>query len=155
MGLYNNIMVGTENLSHATEDYLKAIYELEKDSKPVSTNKLAKKMGFAPASITGMLKKISLNSPDLINYQSRKGVFLTEIGEKIALEIVRHHRLIELYLTEALGYESDQVHDEADRLEHVISEEFEDKISSILGNPKIDPHGEPIPTKDGKIIKNN
>ncbi|HAJ05772.1 MAG TPA: hypothetical protein DCL76_04380 [Chloroflexi bacterium] len=145
-------MVDKDKLSRATEDYLKSIYELERENSPVSTNALALKMGFAPSSITGMLKKISTNSPTLINYEARKGVVLTNVGQKVALEIIRHHRLIELYLTKALGYSSDKVHEEADRLEHVISEEFEDKIALILGDPKIDPHGEPIPSKDDTII---
>ena len=145
-------MVDKDKLSRATEDYLKSIYELERENSPVSTNALALKMGFAPSSITGMLKKISTNSPTLINYEARKGVVLTNVGQKVALEIIRHHRLIELYLTKELGYSSDKVHEEADRLEHVISEEFEERISLLLGDPKIDPHGEPIPSKEDTIV---
>ena len=111
-------------------------------------------MGYAPASVTGMLKRMSINSPVLVKYKSHKGVVLTSIGEKIALEIIRHHRLIELYLIEALGYNSDQVHDEAEKLEHVISEDLEDRIAVFLGDPSVGPHGEPIPTKDGQISGN-
>ena len=141
----------TGKFSHAIEDYLKTIYELQQRDSPVTTSVLAKRMGYAPASVTGMLQKMSVNSPVLVKYTSHKGVVLTSTGEKIALEIIRHHRLIELYLIEALGYKSDQVHDEAEKLEHVISEEMEDRIAVFLGNPVVDPHGEPIPTKDGQI----
>jgi len=144
----------TRNLSYSIEDYLKAIYELQQYHSPVTTTVLADRMGYAPASVTGMLKRISTNSPVLAKYKSHKGVVLTSIGEKIALEIIRHHRLIELYLIEALGYKSDQVHDEAEKLEHVISEDLEDRIAVFLGDPSIDPHGEPIPTKDGRISGN-
>ena len=141
----------TGKFSHAIEDYLKTIYELQQRDSPVTTSVLAKRMGYAPASVTGMLQKMSVNSPILVKYTSHKGVVLTSTGEKIALEIIRHHRLIELYLIEALGYKSDQVHDEAEKLEHVISEELEDRIAVFLGNPVVAPHGEPIPTKDGQI----
>ena len=103
----------TGKFSHAIEDYLKTIYELQQRDSPVTTSVLAKRMGYAPASVTGMLQKMSVNSPILVKYTSHKGVVLTSTGEKIALEIIRHHRLIELYLIEALGYKSDQVHDEA------------------------------------------
>ena len=149
-----NLMNKSSNLSHSIEDYLKAIYELQQNNSPVTTNALAKRMGYAPASVTGMLKKMSTNSPVLVKYKSHKGVVLTSTGEKIALEIIRHHRLIELYLIEALGYKSDQVHDEAEKLEHVISEDLEDRIAVFLGDPVVDPHGEPIPTKDGRISGN-
>ena len=143
------------NLSRSIEDYLKAIYELQQYNSPVTTNVLANKMDYAPASVTGMLKKMSANSPVLVKYKSYKGVVLTSTGEKIALEIIRHHRLIELYLIEALGYKSDQVHNEAEKLEHVISEELEDRIAVFLGDPIVDPHGEPIPTKDGRVSGND
>ena len=141
--------------SHAIEVYLKAIYELQQRNSPVTTSALADRMGYAPASVTGMLQKMSANSPILVKYTSHKGVVLTSTGEKIALEIIRHHRLIELYLIEALGYKSDQVHDEAEKLEHVISEELEDRIAVFLGDPVVGPHGEPIPTKDGQISRND
>lgn len=141
--------VSRQRLSHAIEDYLKAIYELERSYDRVSTNALAQRLGFAPASVTGMLKKLAEFQPPLVDYARHRGVTLTEAGQKIALEIVRHHRLIELYLVEALGYTWDEVHDEADRLEHVISEDFEDRIAAFLGDPSHDPHGHPIPAKDG------
>lgn len=139
-------------LSHAIEDYLKAIYELEQHEERVSTNALAERLGFAPASITGMLKKLANYQPPLVDYARHRGVQLTPAGEKIALEIVRHHRLIELYLVQALGYSWDEVHEEADRLEHVISEEFEARIAAYLGDPSHDPHGHPIPAKDATSI---
>ena len=144
-------MARLPSISHAMEDYLKAIYELSSQapSSRVSTSQLAEHMSCTPASVTNMLQKLS--SLLLVRYVPYRGVTLTEAGERIALEVLRHHRLIELYLAEILGYSWDQVHDEADQLEHVISEEFEDRIDAALGYPARDPHGAPIPTKDGQI----
>ena len=139
------------NISHAVEDYLKIIYELQQASGKVNTTALAEKLNVAPASVTGMIKKLAEDRPRLVNYERHHGVTLTPAGEKIALEVIRHHRLIELYLHQALGYSWDQVDAEAEKLEHVISEEFEDRIAAVLGQPKIDPHGDPIPTKEGII----
>ena len=136
-------------LSQSMQDYLKTIYELRQRSGRATTNALAEKLGVAAASVTGMIKKLA--EMKLVAYEPYQGATLTQAGEKLALEIVRHHRLIELYLTEALGYTWDRVHEEADRLEHAISDEFADKISNLLGDPKIDPHGDPIPTKDGTV----
>lgn len=138
-------------ISHAVEDYLKIIYELQEASGKVNTTALAERLNVAPASVTGMIKKLAEDRPRLVNYERHHGVTLTSAGEKIALEVIRHHRLIELYLHEALGYSWDQVDAEAEKLEHVISEEFEDRIAAVLGQPKIDPHGDPIPTKEGVI----
>ncbi len=136
--------------SQSVEDYLKTIYKLEQDSdKGVSTSRLAEGMGVANASVTNMLKRLS--EMGLVHYESYYGTTLTDAGEKIALEIIRHHRLLELYLKEMLGYSWDEVHDEAEKLEHHISEQFEDKIAEMLNNPLVDPHGDPIPTKDGKM----
>lgn len=137
--------------SQSVEDYLKAIYKLEvaMDGKGVSTSKLAKEMNVANASVTNMVKRLS--ELGMVTYESYYGSKLTDAGRKIALEMIRHHRLLELYLAEMLGYSWDQVHDEAEKLEHHISEKFEDKISELLNNPKFDPHGDPIPTKDGQI----
>jgi len=139
--------------SQSVEDYLKAIYKLEStmEGKGVPTSNLAKEMGVANASVTNMVKRLS--DLGLVSYESYYGSHLTESGRKIALEMIRHHRLLELYLAEMLGYSWDQVHDEAEKLEHHISEKFEDKISELLNNPKFDPHGDPIPTKDGQIPK--
>ncbi len=149
-----NLNVQTRlKLSQAIEDYLKTIFDLQRKQSPVSTNAIAERLGFAPASVTGMIKKLAKHDPPLVNYERHYGVTLTEPGEKVALEVLRHHRLIELYLTEALGYSWDEVHAEAERLEHVISEDFEDRIANFLGNPTHDPHGEPIPTKAGVIAE--
>ncbi len=138
-------------ISHATEDYLKAIYELAEDYDKVSTSALADKLEVAPASVTGMLQKLAEAKPRLVNYERHHGVTLTPAGRKIALEIIRHHRLIEAYLAAELGYGWDQVDAEAEKLEHVISEEFEDRIAARLGDPTHDPHGDPIPAKDGTV----
>lgn len=140
--------------SQSVEDYLKTIYKLESETRPekgVSTSRLAEKMGVANASVTNMLKRLA--EMKMVNYESYYGTRLTETGEKIALEIIRHHRLLELYLKEILGYSWDEVHDEAEKLEHHISEQFEDKIAELLNHPTEDPHGDPIPSKDGKMPK--
>lgn len=136
------------NLSQNIQDYLKAILQIGKD-EPVSTTDIANRLQVSPASVTNMIKK--LNDLKLARHEAYRGVVLTHAGRKVALEILRHHRLIETYLAEALGYTWDQVHEEAERLEHHISEEFEDRIATILGNPLYDPHGDPIPTKDGRL----
>ncbi|NUM43306.1 MAG: metal-dependent transcriptional regulator [Anaerolineales bacterium] len=137
-----------ENLTHAIEDYLKAIYELTSTEGRASTNDLAEQLDVRPASVSGMIKKLSETEPPLVEYEKHRGVILTPEGQKVALEIIRHHRLLELYLHQMLGYPWDKVHDEADRLEHVISEEFEARIAAALGDPLHDPHGDPIPTID-------
>ncbi len=136
-------------ISRAMEDYLKAIYQSAGDDGKVSTSNLAQQMNCSPASVTNMLQKLS--ELKLVEYEPYQGVTLTLTGRNIALEILRHHRLIELYLADVLGYSWDKVHAEAEQLEHVISEEFEERIDQALGHPTIDPHGDPIPTKEGKI----
>lgn len=136
-------------LSQAVEDYLKAIYTLQNEETGASTTKIAESLEVSSASATNMVKR--LDQMGLVNYQSYKGARLTESGQKIALEIIRHHRLLELYLLEVMGYSWDEVHDEAEKLEHHISERFEDKIAQLLDDPTHDPHGDPIPTKDGLI----
>jgi len=136
--------------SQSIEDYLKAIYKLQTLKEGgVSTSELAKEMGVANASVTNMVKRLS--KLGMVDYQSYYGTTLTKSGEKIALEMIRHHRLLELYLKEMLGYSWDEVHEEAEKLEHYISEQFEDKISELLNHPTVDPHGDPIPTKDGEM----
>lgn len=136
--------------SQSIEDYLKAIYKLQSLKEGgVSTSELAKEMGVANASVTNMVKRLS--KLGMVDYQSYYGTTLTKSGEKIALEMIRHHRLLELYLKEMLGYSWDEVHEEAEKLEHYISEQFEDKISELLNHPTVDPHGDPIPTKDGEM----
>jgi DtxR family Mn-dependent transcriptional regulator len=132
------------------EDYLKVIYTLirERGEERASTSAISERMEVSAASATNMMQKLA--DMRLVEYVPYRGVSLTEAGEKIALEVIRHHRLIELYLAEALGYTWDTVHDEAERLEHVISEEFEDRIDAMLGHPTTDPHGDPIPPKIGR-----
>ncbi len=135
-------------LSQPVEDYLKCIYELGGNQERVSTNQLADCLGITAASVTGMLKKLAEYQPALVDYQKHHGAMLTEEGKHAALEILRHHRLLEMFLHQILGFEWDEVHDEADRLEHVISEAFEERIAQVMGEPQIDPHGDPIPTRD-------
>lgn len=137
-----------ENLTQAIEDYLKAIYEITVSDERASTNQIAGRMGVTPASVTGMLKRLAANDPPLLEYHKHHGVALTPDGERVALEVIRHHRLLELFLQERLGYTWDEVHPEADRLEHVISEDLEERIAQSLGNPNHDPHGDPIPSRD-------
>ncbi|MFN2235876.1 MAG: metal-dependent transcriptional regulator [Anaerolineales bacterium] len=135
----------------AIEDYLKTIYELTTSQDRASTNQIAKALDIRPASVTGMIKKLSTCKPPMVDYRKHHGVALTCEGEKVALETIRHHRLLETFLYETLGFDWDTVHDEADRLEHVISEEFEDRMALVLGEPTHDPHGDPIPTRDLKM----
>jgi DtxR family transcriptional regulator, Mn-dependent transcriptional regulator len=135
-------------LSQAVEDYLKAIYKLQGDGR-VSTNDVARALKVSSASVTNMVKR--LTRMELVDHESYRGVRLTEAGTKVALEIIRHHRLLETYLKEIMGFSWSEMHAEAERLEHHISEEFEEKIDQMLGYPSHDPHGHPIPTKDGKI----
>ncbi|GEM50006.1 metal-dependent transcriptional regulator [Deinococcus cellulosilyticus] len=135
-------------LTSQAEDYLKTIYQLARGGK-VTTQSLADALGVTPASVSGMLRKLSDLS--LVEHTPYYGAILTESGQKVALEILRHHRLLELYLTQALGFSWDEVHEEADRLEHVISEAFEARISALLGDPHFDPHGHPIPRLDGSM----
>lgn len=135
--------------TQAVEDYLKTIYELQAGDKQVSTTALAERLGVAPASVTGMVKKLA--TMKLVVHQPYQGVTLTRAGETIALEVVRHHRLVESYLSEALGVPWDQVHAEADKWEHVLSEDLEDRIDALLGHPTTDPHGAPIPARDGSL----
>lgn len=143
-------------ISQAAQDYLKAIYKLSNGQNAVSsvnTSMVAEKMDVAAASATNMVKKLA--ELKLVKHTPYQGVVLTDTGEKVALEVIRHHRLLELYLAEVLGYDLDKVDAEADRLEHVISEEFEDRIDEVLGYPTVDPHGAPIPSKDGEISFGN
>lgn len=140
-----------ENLTHATQDYLKAIYALTPHGERATTNQVAKRLGVTPASVTGMLKRLAANDPPFLEYRKHRGVELTPDGERAALEVIRHHRLLELFLHETLGYSWDEVHVEADRLEHVISEDMEERIAKVLGDPLHDPHGEPIPTRDLRL----
>jgi DtxR family Mn-dependent transcriptional regulator len=132
-------------LSDVMEDYLKAIHHLS-DGERVSTSGIAEYLGVSPSTVTSMLAK--LEERGLADYEKYEGAVLTEEGETVALEVLRHHRLLESYLAERLDYDWADVHDEADRLEHHISEEFERRIAATLDDPEVDPHGDPIPGAD-------
>src|SRR5437588_2896327 len=138
--------------SSAVEDYAKAIYALERRAgDSVSTNALAERLGVTAASASGMVKR--LGELGLVDHQPYRGVSLTDQGRRVALEVMRHHRLLELYLVEDLGVPWDRVHEEAEVLEHVLSEELEELIAAKLGDPTHDPHGDPIPTRELTIIE--
>ncbi|MCE7984956.1 MAG: metal-dependent transcriptional regulator [Caldilinea sp. CFX5] len=136
-------------LTSAHEDYLKAIYLLMAEGQKVNNSALANVLEVSPASTTNMVKKLAELA--LVEYEPYQSITLTEAGRQVALEVLRHHRLLELYLHQKLNLPWDQIHAEADRLEHVISEALEDAIAAALGNPTIDPHGDPIPSKDGHV----
>ncbi len=141
--------VGGE-LTTAVQDYAKAIYSLaERGGQPVSTSAIAERLGVSAASASAMLKK--LESLGLVRRKPYRGVELTPSGERVALEVIRHHRLLELYLAQALGMPWDRVHAEAEVLEHAISPDLSERIAEALGHPTRDPHGDPIPTSDGEI----
>jgi len=135
--------------NQSTEDYIKGIYKLQQFNKSVTTSELAKHLRIGDGSVTGMVKKLSAKK--LIQYKPYKGVALTESGKKLALQMIRRHRLWEMFLVQFLGYSWDEIHDEAERLEHVTSEEMEHRLDKTLGYPKFDPHGDPIPTKRGEF----
>lgn len=130
---------------------MKAIYSLAQSGAEVTTTALAARLGVSPASVTAMVKRLARGG--LIRHQPYRGVALTDRGRAVALEVVRHHRLLEAYLHEALGLSWDRVHDEAEVLEHAISEDLEDRISELLGHPTHDPHGDPIPPKNGDHVE--
>ncbi|MGN6429861.1 MAG: metal-dependent transcriptional regulator [Gaiellaceae bacterium] len=130
-------------LTDAIQDYLKEIYKLQDGGERVSVTALAREQHVAPGSASEMVKKLA--ALELVDHEPYRGVRLTEAGERVAVEVIRHHRLLELYLAETLGLHVDDVHAEADRLEHVISEELEARIDKALGFPTHDPHGDPIP----------
>lgn len=137
--------------TQSEQDYLKRIYELTEHGQLASTTDLARELNVKPASVTGMIQKLAAEKPALVEYQKHQGVTLTTAGKRAALEVIRHHRLLEAWLVQTLGYSWDEVHEEAERLEHVISEDFERRIAAALGNPTRDPHGELIPTADLKM----
>jgi DtxR family Mn-dependent transcriptional regulator len=144
-----NTAARRKKLTSAHEDYLKAIYVLKSQVTEVTNSALAHHLDVSPASATNMVKKLA--GLNLVEYERYQSISLTTAGERVALEVLRHHRLIELYLHQELKLPWDQVHAEAERLEHVISEALEDAIAVALGNPMVDPHGDPIPTKKGQI----
>jgi DtxR family Mn-dependent transcriptional regulator len=140
-----------QTLTISIQDYLKHIYELTENGESASTNALARKLNISAPSVTGMIQKLASAKPALVEYQKHQGVTLTKEGKKAALEVIRHHRLLEAWLVQTLGYSWDEVHEEAERLEHVISEDFERRIAAAMGHPIRDPHGELIPTEDLKM----
>jgi DtxR family Mn-dependent transcriptional regulator len=140
---------GDTRITTSMEDYLKAIYRLSQDGQAATTQRLADELSLSGASVTNMMKK--LDELNLLVYNPYRGVSLTETGNRVALEVIRHHRLLELYLAEALGFDIDKVHQEADRLEHHVSEELEARMEQALGYPEFDPHGDPIPHRNGSL----
>jgi DtxR family Mn-dependent transcriptional regulator len=137
--------------SRSVEDFLKAVFTLQQQSERVQTNTLRDALKIAAPSVTDMAKR--LVAAGLIDYQKYRGVVLTDAGREIALRVIRRHRLIELYLVRELGYELREVHNEAERLEHAVSDHFIEALSRKLGHPQIDPHGDPIPTAEGVIAE--
>ena len=138
-----------EPLTEPVEDYLKAIYAIGKGSGPAATNEIAQRLALAPASVSGMVRRLA--DQGLLAYERYHGVKLTETGRRAALRTLRRHRVIEAYLSRALGYPWDRVHDEAERLEHAASDELVDRMAAAIGEPMVDPHGAPIPTRDGAV----
>src|SRR5215217_5020106 len=136
-------------LSGPVEDYLKAIYDLERGEQPAATNDIAERLAISPASVSGMVRRLA--DQGLITHEPYRGVRLTSDGRAAALRTLRRHRILECYLTEVLGYQWDSVHDEAERLEHAASEELIERMASAMGDPVRDPHGAPIPTRDGRV----
>ena len=136
-------------LTGPVEDYLKAIYAIGKGSGPAATNEIAQRLDLAPASVSGMVRRLA--DQGLLAYERYHGVKLTESGRRAALRTLRRHRVIEAYLAEALGYPWDRVHQEAERLEHAASDELVDRMAATIGEPEVDPHGAPIPTRDGSV----
>jgi DtxR family transcriptional regulator, Mn-dependent transcriptional regulator len=143
--------VGKVALTDAIQDYLKELYKLQEDGGRVSVTALARQQRVSTASASAMVKKLA--ALDLVEHAPYRGIRLTRAGERVAIEVIRHHRLLELYLARTLGVHVDDVHDEADRLEHVLSEELEARIDKALGFPTHDPHGDPIPNADLKWPK--
>ncbi len=141
----------TRELTTAVQDYAKAIYTLESRDEPASTTDLAELLEVRPASVSGMLRKLA--TLGLVEHERYRGVRLTEHGRRVALEVIRHHRLVELFLVESLGMTWDEVHAEAEVLEHALSEELEELIAAKLGDPTVDPHGEPIPSRELKLAE--
>ena len=138
-------------LSEPVEDYLKVIFELESADGTAGTNEIATELGIAPASVSGMIRRLA--EQGWIAHERYRGVRLTRAGKRAALRTIRRHRVIEAYLTTALGYPWDRVHDEAERLEHAASDELIDRMAAAIGEPSTDPHGAPIPTREGTIAE--
>ena len=140
-----------ETRTQAEQDYLKAIFDLGGGGEPVTTSQLARHLGLAPASVTGMLQRMASARPPLVTYRKHRGASLSAAGRREALRVVRHHRLIESFLCDTLGLAWDEVHAEAHRLEHAISPAVEDRLAAALGEPTRDPHGDPIPDRELRL----
>ena len=138
-----------ETLTGPVEDYLKTIYEIGRGTVAVATNDIAQRLNIAPASVSGMVRRLA--DQGLLGYERYRGVTLTDAGRRAALRTIRRHRIIESYLSEALEYPWDRVHDEAERLEHAASDELVDRMAKAIGEPVVDPHGAPIPSRDGSM----
>ncbi len=141
----------SQTLSHNIQDYLKRTYELTRTGNKATTSQLAEVLNISAASVTNMLQKLSIADPPYVTYTKHQGVELTEAGRRIALKILRRHRLIEHYLVVKLGYSWDEVHEEAEVLEHAMSPLLEERIDAALGHPEFDPHGDPIPDSNLKL----
>jgi DtxR family Mn-dependent transcriptional regulator len=146
-----NAALQHESLTRSVEDYLKAIYRLSPQGRPAATSEIAQRLELSPASVSGMVKRLS--EQGLLEHVPYKGVQLTPEGRRAALRMLRRHRLIEAYLVAFLGYTWDTVHDEAERLEHAVSDTLVDRMAAVLGHPTVDPHGDPIPTSEGDILE--
>src|SRR6266849_5295567 len=138
-----------QELAPRISDCLKVIYAMQERGQKVTTSAVSEHLCVSDATVTMLFKDFA--AAGWVEHERYRGVHLTALGERKAMEVIRHHRLLELYLARALGYSWDKVHDEADKLEHVISEEFEDKLDALLGYPTADPHGDPIPSKEGVV----
>lgn len=141
----------TTPLSRSVEDYLKTIYQITEHAEDAATSEIASRLGIAPASVTGMVKRMA--EQGLLEHERYHGVQLTDEGRQAALAVMRRHRILETYLITKLGYDWAGVHDEAERLEHAVSDDLIERMAFALGNPKYDPHGAPIPTREGEIEK--
>ena len=137
-----------DKITESSQDYLKAIYTLSKRHGRASTTQIADRLNVSPASVTSMIKKLAQATPPLVTYRKHRGTILTDSGKQVALTVLRCHRLLELFLCEKLGYTWDEVHEEADRLEHAVSPQMMEQVASVLGEPTINPHGQPIPSPD-------
>ena len=144
-----NASAASQPLSGPVEDYLKAIYDLERGAQAATTNEIAERLAISPASVSGMMRRLA--DQGLITHEPYRGVRLTEDGRRAALRTLRRHRILECYLTEVLGYPWDRAHDEAEQLEHAASEELIERMASALGDPAHDPHGAPIPSREGEV----
>lgn len=138
-----------QELAPRISDCLKLIYTMQERGQKVTTSAVSERLGVSDATATMMFKDFA--KAGWVEHTPYRGVTLTPLGERKAIEVIRHHRLLELYLARELGYSWDKVHEEADKLEHVISEEFEEKLDALLGHPTVDPHGDPIPSKEGVV----